>query len=477
MSGWGTIYNTMTSGLTVHSRQLMRLQEQISTGARVNRPSDAPGDAFEILTLQEQLGSISTRLENIDRVDLNLQTCSDTMQEISENVQRIRQLLTQAASDTYGQRDREPVAAEIDSLLEQAVSLVNSPTLGRYSFSGDRVETPPYAVTRDAGGRITAVAYQGGDRNLMTPVLGQVRHAATVVGEDVFRAHGRGEVEFLGETGAAAGAGTSTVRGDVWLSVTDEPTRIADSDVHGIVPAAGAPGDTITGPHTLTLDADAGTLRLDGGPAVAYDAGSTSLRLENAAGDCVYVDASNVDPGLTGTMTIDVSRGLHMSVDDGVTLVPVDPSVTNQAVSDSRTGQILYVDASGVTATGLEPVRATGTYGLFDVLIDTRDLLRNERGLPAAQQSELIGRSIDSLDEAAASVTAALTSIGARQHALGRLAESLRDVEARTSTREAELKDADVVEIATELARTQTFYEMMLTATSKVMNLSLLDFI
>jgi hypothetical protein len=72
----------------------------------------------------------------------------------------------------------------------------------------------------------------------------------------------------------------------------------------------------------------------------------------------------------------------RLSIDDGATWVTVPAGgQANQAVTDSRTGRVLYVDTTGIQSTGTELVRVPGTYDIFGTLISLRDLLLNPKGL------------------------------------------------------------------------------------------------
>ena len=63
MSSLGTIYDNMMSGLRVHSQTLARLQEQVSSGLRVIRPSDSPVDTFQIMAIQAQNRTLAVHSE------------------------------------------------------------------------------------------------------------------------------------------------------------------------------------------------------------------------------------------------------------------------------------------------------------------------------------------------------------------------------------------------------------------------------
>ncbi len=48
---------------------------------------------------------------------------------------------------------------------------------------------------------------------------------------------------------------------------------------------------------------------------------------------------------------------------------------------NSATGEVLYVDATAIKKAGTEPVRVPGTYDMFNILINARDLLENVNNL------------------------------------------------------------------------------------------------
>ena len=274
--------------------------------------------------------------------------------------------------------------------------------------------------------------------------------------------------------------GTSTVRGDIWLTVTHDTTSYVGAT--GV--AAGtssASGDTIIGTsHKLTIDLANSKVKLDSGSFVAYDTGTDDdLRLQNSAGDVVYVDMT----GLTATpppdtVEVDIIADGKLSIDDGATTVDLTAFSNNEKVTDSLTDRILYVDATAITRTGVEPVQIAGTYDVFDALISIRDLLLNERGLSAAQQGDMLrGDVMESLDEVIGGVLNQMTTLGSRMQAMDRLQTSMVDIKLGVDARQSQLQDADIIQLATELTRTQVFYEMILVATSRVLKVSLLDYI
>jgi flagellin-like hook-associated protein FlgL len=70
---------------------------------------------------------------------------------------------------------------------------------------------------------------------------------AFTVGEELFRSDRRATPVFIGDTGAAAGTGTSSVTGDVWLTVTFDGTeyQLSIDDGATFVPVSAGPGTNL----------------------------------------------------------------------------------------------------------------------------------------------------------------------------------------------------------------------------------------
>ena len=59
------MYDKTVYALSLQTDAITRLQEQASTGSRVNRASDAPSDAYRILALSTQERTLKNYQESI----------------------------------------------------------------------------------------------------------------------------------------------------------------------------------------------------------------------------------------------------------------------------------------------------------------------------------------------------------------------------------------------------------------------------
>jgi flagellar hook-associated protein 3 len=387
-----SLYNNVSFGLSLNAREILRLQEQVTTGSRINRASDAPSAAYRVLNLSSQQRSITNYLDNLSEVSDVLEYSSIAIDDIKSALAEAKKLLGDVTGGTGGGVGLNVTVEGINDALDRIVAAANAKHSGKYIFSGSSTSTAPFAVTR-VDGRITSVTYQGSDLRRDVEVAPGVNASAFYSGDELFASDERSEPVFSGLTGAAAGTGTSSVRGDVWLTVT--------------------------------------------------------------------YDGSNY----------------HISIDGGLTDVVVpaggDP---NQMVTDSRTGQVLYVDTTGINTTGTEWVRVPGTYDIFNTLIAIRDRLATE-GLTSEEMEELRFNAFDAIDELNGLLIQKSVMVGAKIGFLEELKGNLETLQYSTEDEKARIEQADVAQLAIDLSRREILYQMSLSMAGKLLNVSLLDYL
>ncbi|RMG16448.1 MAG: flagellar hook-associated protein 3 [Planctomycetota bacterium] len=159
-------------------RSLARLEEQVSTGQRIVRPSDDPGGAARVARLETMLRRVDTAERVAAGVRSDLEAEDAALQQLSSLLARARELGVQGASEALSATDRAALASEVDSLLGQALDLGNTRVDGRYLFAGTTTETKPFAL-EDVGG-VTTPTYQGSDvsREVLLGPGQSIEHAA-----------------------------------------------------------------------------------------------------------------------------------------------------------------------------------------------------------------------------------------------------------------------------------------------------------
>ncbi|MCS3698845.1 flagellar hook-associated protein 3 FlgL [Salinibacter ruber] len=131
-------------------RDISRLREQISSGKRINRPSDDPtsfATAERMKTLGNQLArreeSIASARTFVDRTQQELDGLADLFTRAREDGVR-------AADDTRSADDRAAIANELRSIKGEVVDRMNSTQDGEYIFAGNRTDTQPFGADGSA---------------------------------------------------------------------------------------------------------------------------------------------------------------------------------------------------------------------------------------------------------------------------------------------------------------------------------------
>ena len=237
--------NTLTQ-LTDVSNDLYRTQRKMSSGKEITKPSDDPFGTTRALSGRRDVAEIQQLQKNVDDA-LSWQGVTETaLSSVTDVVQRSRELLVSAASDSNSSDQREAVAKEIDQLIETAKTAANSAYDGRYIFAGTATDTRPYAV----GG---TDAYAGDGGNVVRTIGPGVSVPVNVSGAD-----------FLG--------------GDPAVT---QPDGLLLSTLRGI--ATHLRGGTAADGNALrTTDLQALDRNLDNISAVRATVGATTNRLESA---------------------------------------------------------------------------------------------------------------------------------------------------------------------------------------------------
>ncbi len=112
-------------------------QQQISTGKRVNKPSDDPVAAARILMLDQELARVETYERNVNLADNRLKQEESALTSAIDVIQRIRELAVQAGNGSLSANDRRSISSEMKERLGQLANIGNTrDASGEYIFSG-----------------------------------------------------------------------------------------------------------------------------------------------------------------------------------------------------------------------------------------------------------------------------------------------------------------------------------------------------
>jgi flagellin len=114
------------NSLTVNNRALSKTMEQLSTGKRINSAADDAAGMAISNKMTSQIKGLNQAVRNANDGISMLQTAEGATQEITNMLQRMRELTVQAANDTYDAADRTALEAEFSELEEEITRIATS---------------------------------------------------------------------------------------------------------------------------------------------------------------------------------------------------------------------------------------------------------------------------------------------------------------------------------------------------------------
>jgi flagellar hook-associated protein 3 FlgL len=154
----GMMNQTLLFDLRNVTTKLSTSEQQLSSGYKLNQPSDDPYGASQALKLRADLASNQQYQSNVQDAN-SWQNVADTaLGDIGDSIQRARDLVLQGANDTNAATDRQAIVTELNQLIDSIKTDANTQYAGRYIFSGTKTNTQPYQLgTNDAYSGNTAM--------------------------------------------------------------------------------------------------------------------------------------------------------------------------------------------------------------------------------------------------------------------------------------------------------------------------------
>ncbi len=130
--------------------------EQISSGKRVNRPSDDPAAAERISQFRNILRTTERRLQTVNEGIGRLNLSDKVLEQAGNTFQRAGELAVGMRNDTNTAVERRNAAQEVQQLILGLTGIANTQLNGRFVFAGNETQTEPYVLGTATGSVNTA---------------------------------------------------------------------------------------------------------------------------------------------------------------------------------------------------------------------------------------------------------------------------------------------------------------------------------
>ena len=115
---------------------------QLATGSSINRPSDNPAGAAELIKINDLSAQVDSFQRSISSLSGQFSTADSTFSSVVTALQRAISLGVEAANGTLSDADRAAVATELTGIQSQLLSLANTSYQGQYIFAGTSTAQP-----------------------------------------------------------------------------------------------------------------------------------------------------------------------------------------------------------------------------------------------------------------------------------------------------------------------------------------------
>jgi flagellar hook-associated protein 3 FlgL len=130
--------------LNYNMNNMKNLQNQLSTGRRINQPSDDPVGISFAMRYRTELGATDQFVSNVDTSLSWLDYTDTTLNQLGNVLHRVRELSVQGANGTNDDNAMMALKQEMIQLKNQALDIANTEFNGKYVFNGQMTDRPPY---------------------------------------------------------------------------------------------------------------------------------------------------------------------------------------------------------------------------------------------------------------------------------------------------------------------------------------------
>jgi flagellar hook-associated protein 3 FlgL len=464
------IFSQIQRGLTFNFGALVRSQEQVASGKRINRPSDDPVGASQALAFRRQIAAAERSKTVVDGARVMLDTASSSLQDAGGLVAEARSILLQAMNGTQSPDDRKLLGNSIALIRDRLLEIGNQRTGNRFLFGGTATNFMPFVESDVAG--TPRVNYAGSDESQEVLVGLESLLTVTLPGDEIFALKQRTGTQFSSLTGVRSGTSADQGTGYVELVVRHDATTA--SGLTGGVTLGSSAADTIVGDHTLIVDGVANTVQLDNGAAMPIPSSNLgNVVVVNEHGAEVHLDLSAYS-GASFSATLSASASVSL---DGVNFTAVTLTETDLQLVDAASATVLHIDTRQLHRAGTELVTFGGTVNVFDVLGGIAADLENAGALAPGDLLERLDMWLIELDRNHENVQIATGELGSLSQRATGLGEAFDDEMTQVRGLLSNVEDVDFTNAVLEMTRAEQTLQLAQATSMRLTQNTLLNFL
>jgi len=154
LAGLDAYNSTFISDLNAVEARINTANEQLSSGYRVNQPSDDPGAIDAILNFQGQIDQVTQIQSNLSQATTVANVGDASLSSASDMLDQLTSIAAEGSSSTTTATTNASLGQQVQGIDQQLVSIANTTFGGLYVFGGDDATTQPYTFDWSVAGGV-----------------------------------------------------------------------------------------------------------------------------------------------------------------------------------------------------------------------------------------------------------------------------------------------------------------------------------
>ena len=443
--------------------------QRLSSGLRINSAKDDAAGLTIAESFTKQVNGFNQAARNANDAVSLVQTAEGALKQVSENLQRVRELAVQASSDSYTDTERALLQKEVTALVNEIDRIAEATT-----FNGSKLVDGNYT------GKVYQVgAFNTANDRISSGTFVDVNSAAL----GATQASVTSAMDLSNSITAGFSAGGVTINGNNVSAVADPGFADGGSYSKTVANALMQADSTVTatvGSTTATLgvftaltDADAGagdtyTLSINGVTimnAVEMGTLTTAAKMDTAFSN---VSASLATAGITFSGA--AATGITLTATDGRNIEITQTDTQGNAGAAAAGGFANAAFAAGAAVTNKAYAAITLTSGsnivmaggeIADIGLTATTTAASVSAIGSGSIATLAGAQtmIDTVDAAMTTVNGGRADLGALQSRFESVANSLSVSAETAAAARSRVQDADFAAESANLARNQVLQQ------------------
>lgn len=413
---------------------MQTLQNQLSTGKKISKPSDDPYAASRIIQMYADISSNEQYNSNIVDVTNFLDVTDSSINQMSSLYARVRELLVAAGNATYGSEEMLSIQDELKVKVDQMAQLLNTSFDGKFVFGGTKVDSKPVTVV---DGKLQYADSDGNGILVYTDSTGKYTTSKTSSNTQV----------ALTDPGASGGTVEDELNNELTtLDPTNDAERI--DEINSMLNGSKETYKDSNGKYTTKAETDNKLVNLSS------------------------VDKTVIDDEINSTTNPPTAQRLDElnKIKEGLVFYNQSSSAMKVEISQGVT--INYNKTAVEILEFTDPDDPARTINVADLFNDIIDNLNDPNG-----KEKLVGDNIKDLDKAISNLLKKSSEVGAMQNRMESAKTQNETENYNLTSILSNVEDIDYTETMIDFSTLMTVYKASLQISANILPQTIMDYL